>query len=805
MPRLRSGDVVGIRGERWRVVRLVHHESATIVEAAPCRAGTPSTCSQRAEFLLPFELIDRLPQHDSPRVVRPQRWRRVARRALADATPSCTSLRAALRADLAIVPFQLEPALALVRGEACRFLIADAVGLGKTIQAGLMISEIVNRQPDARILIVCPSALRPQWNDELRQRFHLTPAVLDAAGAARLGAGLPPGFNPWFLSPIAVTSIDFVKRPEVMRSLESLVWDLAVFDEAHNLAGRSDRAAAAAVLGNRARCVLLLTATPHSGDDVQFNRLCSIGNLNGAYPLLLFRRTRQDAGIILRRRSTLLHVRPTAQEQSMHAALMTYARLVRAQSAHAGARLAAAVLLRRACSSATSLVRSVERRLAFLSDDSSQWPGTQINLPFGDAAMDDEEPAAVLGIPGLRDAGDELAHLSRVLGLARLAAIAESKLHALRRLVRKTREPAIIFTEYRDTLLQVASALEDADVVQLHGGLTPRERRDALRRFTDGQARLMLATDAASEGLNLHHRCRLVVNLELPWTPLRLEQRVGRVDRIGQHRIVHALHFVAAGTCEGEVLEGLVRRLARTHAAIAATTPPVTEEQVAESVLTGAAIRCDTPHPVTRVAIRQVDLGREARDEAERIVKAKALLVGCTNDSFDRAGVMTRLPRRAIATPQCFWMFRVLFTSAMEQVVWEACVPLTGRLVSKRIRSPGDVRSILDPRQPQLTDAVALETARRRQALTETLRRLTAIWIHRERDIVTSIRTRHARLSADLVQQALFDRRGERAAAFQTELLNDALARTHARLSELAAYEHISPEIRELIFALAVD
>src|SRR5207244_8092968 len=99
--------------------------------------------------------------------------------------------------------------------------------------------------------------------------------------------------------------------------------------------------------------------------------------------------------------------------------------------------------------------------------------------------------------------------------------------------------------------------LADFAPLQLHGGLTARERIDVLRQFTAGETRVLLATDAASEGLNLHHRCRLVVNLELPWTPLRLEQRIGRVDRLGQRRRVHAVHLVAMNADE----ESLAARL----------------------------------------------------------------------------------------------------------------------------------------------------------------------------------------------------------------------------------------------------
>src|SRR5436190_246298 len=160
----------------------------------------------------------------------------------------------------------------MLRGDGCRFLIADAVGLGKTVQAGLMIAEVLLRQGDARAIVICPAGLREQWRDELQNRFRLSADILDAAGVARATATLPVGFNPWAAASLVITSIDYVKRPEVMRCLETLIWDLVIFDEAHALAGRSDRAMAATVLGGRARVLVMLTATPHSGDAEAFRR-----------------------------------------------------------------------------------------------------------------------------------------------------------------------------------------------------------------------------------------------------------------------------------------------------------------------------------------------------------------------------------------------------------------------------------------------------------------------------------------------------------------------------------------------------
>jgi hypothetical protein len=498
---LRAGDAVRIRGERWRVAAAASFDEVSIVDVDGCDATNQGT---RAHFLLPFERIEAIASRSTaPRVVTHARWRRAARALLAGVVPRWASLRAAANARLTILPFQLEPAIAVTRGDTCRVLIADEVGLGKTIQAGLIVAETLARTPDARALIVSPAGLREQWRAELHARFELDASVLDAEGVARWAAQLVPGVNPWSIHPLAITSIDYVKRPEVMRSLETLTWDVVVFDEAHALAGRSDRAAAAAALAGRARRVILLTATPHPGDDEAYARLLAVGDLGAGFPLAIFRRTRSDVGLPHGRRNTRLRVRPTDAEAAMHRALDAYIHRLLAErdASPAGATLLASLLTRRACSSACSLARSLERRMALLRD-APVAARDQRALPFADPDTD-EEPGGELGVAGLRDRMEETRWLEALAQLARTASAFESKIDALARAIRRAREPVLVFTEYRDTLQHLASALARFAPLQLHGGLTSRERIDVLRRFTSGDAVVLLATDAASEGLNL--------------------------------------------------------------------------------------------------------------------------------------------------------------------------------------------------------------------------------------------------------------------------------------------------------------
>ncbi|MBI4264529.1 MAG: DEAD/DEAH box helicase [Acidobacteria bacterium] len=817
VPQLQPGDLVRIRNERWRIARRVPYGRATVIEVEGAEGDTRG---ERVCFLLPFEPIDRVEAPDVPRVTRPQRWRHLARRALSDAAPSVTSLRAPARAHLTLVPFQLEPALAQARGDGCRFLIADAVGMGKTVQAGLMIAELLHRRPEGRVLVIVPAGLREQWRDELHVRFGLDAHLLDASGVARAADRLPVGMNPWAVHRLAITSIDYVKRPEVLRCHEALIWDLVVLDEAHGVAGRSDRAAAAAALGGRARTLVMLTATPHSGDEDAFRRLCGIGDLNDGFPLLVFRRTRQSVGTDLPlgpghgRREVLLRVRPRAAEAAMHAALMDYARLVWARtdaSGGGGARLAVSVLLRRACSSASSLARSVERRMALLGGSAAVSQGI---LPMFDLSAGDEEPHAVLATPGLRDTADEQARLHRILGLARQASDNESKLAALRKIITRTREPVIVFTEYRDTLQQLASTMP-VEAVFLHGGLPSRERTDGLRQFTEGDARLLLATDAASEGLNLHHRCRLVVNLELPWTPLRLEQRVGRVDRIGQTRRVHAVHLVAASTSEEAVLARLAARTWRMHTAFR----DIAEQEIAECMVSGRMVPLtrDCEASVARAGIAAPHLEAEARIEAERLSLARALAPRC--EPAESRPLITRVRRRGRrAGARCFWLFHVLFTAPDGRVVHQAVLPLGGDVgrgstprQAGRQGPPYEpvgsalARRLLDPRHPAVQRAASQGRDAQLHALRLALRGPVRVQLQRERAIAETLRSRQARLSATLLQLGLFDRRSERARDAQSALLAKALAECTARIAALQGSEDVRADSPQLVCAIAVE
>ena len=320
--------------------------------------------------------------------------------------------------------------MAVVRGLGSRVLLADDVGMGKTIQAGLIIKELQARGQADRILIVTPSGLRDQWRLELADRFAIAADVVDFREIRRRCLTVPVGLNPWITTPIAIASIDYVKRPEVLQSVRACWWDVVVLDEAHGAGRDSDRFVSASALAARAAYVVLLTATPHNGDPRAFAALCDIGALDD--PLLVFRRTRAAVSLGAGRRVRRLQVRASAAESRMHALLADFTRAVRSEHGSSDAWLALSVLHKRAFSSARSLELTVRRRLDTLGPEAAgglrQMP-LPLTDPGGEFDAADESPDCLASL-ALADSGRERRLLGALRDAAQRASAGETKLLA---------------------------------------------------------------------------------------------------------------------------------------------------------------------------------------------------------------------------------------------------------------------------------------------------------------------------------------------------------------------------------------
>jgi superfamily II DNA or RNA helicase len=666
----RTGDRLLVRAERWT---LIERTSFDDCEALRLQASRAAAEQIERTFLTPFDRPQPIHRAPSIAVLRPLRWLNAVRDLASHVRP-IGGLQAAIASAVDLLPYQLEPALAMLRDGAVRMMIADAVGLGKTIQAGLILAELAQND-GFRGLVVAPAGLREQWSRELRDKFAIDASSADAEWLARVSRDLPADVNPWTLPGLYLASFDFIKRPEVLDPLEQVHWDIVIVDEAHGASLGTARRAAVHAVASRSKRVLLLTATPHAGDIQQFAALCRIGEVSGdSSPLLVFQRSRADAGACTARRTVVLPITPTDAERRMHRLLDKYSsRVLREAEAREDihARLTAVVLKKRALSSAGSLGASARRRLVLLADAPVPRVEYQPSLPLSPDDVepgdrDDELPDAVLAAPGLEDVGQERRWLAAIASVAENAARHESKRRLLLRFLNRVREPVLVFTEFRDTLEQLYRVALAAGhpVRRLHGGLSAGERATTVADFVK-HGGLLLATDAASEGLNLHlgghdqPGCRVVIHYELPWSPARLEQRTGRVDRIGQQRRVHEILFVADDTAEKLVLAPLAVRAARGGATapfLSRLTDVLTESRVAAAVMDGTPLqtldtaeRADTS--LDQVVRPSPSLGDEACAEVRRIAQQRVW----RSPSRRRpraSGILTavaRLPRNRIA------------------------------------------------------------------------------------------------------------------------------------------------------------
>jgi len=562
---------VWIRRRRWRVVEQRRGTGLTSVRVAARDTG------QFRTFLSPCEAIVATPR---ARVVRVRLRQALARLAGHVAGSSVAFAPGPLhRLDLSVLPFQLEPALALLAGRR-RLLIADDVGMGKTVQAGLLLQATLAAGPDVRALVIAPASLLRQWTDELQTRFDLTPRIADTLALARLRATLPYLTSPWLLPGVWLTSPDFLKQPHVLEGLPPVPWDLLIIDEAHQLSGLSQRHDAIHALAVTAHRVVLLTATPHDGDDSRFRRLLAVGSRGDG--LTVFRRTR--AADSTRRIVRWLPVRLADDDVRVLNAIDAFERTARStqtarvNAAHDGLPLICSVLRRRALSSPDALRASLVRRLAIIAgtdDDGTtgsrdhewQQPGLFDSDVFG--ADEAEALSADSGLPVAR----ERAWLQRLQHLCARHTTG-GRARALACLLRRCRDRAVIFTQYRDSLPSVVAALPPGRrAAVMHGGQTPAEQHRALTDFLDRRADTLVATDVASQGLNLHTTARWAICFDVPWTPLRLEQRIGRVDRIGQTRRVHGTILTSRHPFDRTIRERLASRAHQsTHTRLATCT-----------------------------------------------------------------------------------------------------------------------------------------------------------------------------------------------------------------------------------------
>ncbi len=542
--------------------------------------------------------------------------------------------------NIAVEPraYQLVPLMMALKLEVIRLLIADDVGIGKTIEAGLIAREMLDRGEIDRLSVLCPPHLCDQWQAELKNRFHIDAAIVRSTTANRLERGLPAGSSIFSEYPFTIISLDYIKNKNRRDAFAEQCPNFIIVDEAHTCShtgqGRQQRYELLKDLATKPeRHLVMLTATPHSGDDEAFYNLLALlkpefvdlKEIEKAdHPL----RKKLAKHFIQRRRqdikewqdATLFPDRFTAEAtyklsgewDSIFQEVLDYARelVEREQQGTLKARMnwwAALALLRCISSSPQAAIRALNTRLTnSLSTDNLDEQQLQTALDAQGAAsildgiddapsLDDAEPGAALA--------EDAERLNQLIErVQNLKSGNDPKLQAMIKALIPMLDEGyhpVIFCRYIATAEYLAEQLSakfsNREVIYVTGNLTSAERQEKIEALKlSDKAPILVATDCLSEGINLQDQFSAVIHYDLSWNPTRHEQREGRVDRFGQQaKSVKALMFYGDDNpIDGAVLKVILRKADSIRKALGVSVPmPEDNNRITQAILNTVLLR----------------------------------------------------------------------------------------------------------------------------------------------------------------------------------------------------------------------
>lgn len=530
--------------------------------------------------------------------------------------------------------YQLVPLLMALRLPVVRLLIADDVGIGKTIEAALIFRELLDRGEISRCAVLCPPHLVEQWQKELEDRFHIRAIALTASSANRLERSLPPGSGLFDQHPFAVVSLDYIKSERHREHFLSIAPECVIVDEAHSCAaagqGKQLRFELLQKLAaHEERHLVLLTATPHSGDNDAFYNLLSLlrpefsslreekeqrGALREELARHFVQRRRkdieewQDTSIFPRRFTTEITYSLTGAWGRFFESVRDYcvSLATRAEETQGQqARMiwyATLALLRCVSSSPAAAAKALETRLS-RRDSAEQTPSglceddedRLYDGSGGELSLSDLEPAASMDDESqmLASLIETARQLSGTRGDPKLAALV---IH-LRLLLKDGFKP-VVFCRYiataRYVAAQLAAEFKDATVDAVTGEYPSEEREERVFALGEADCPILVATDCLSEGVNLQHLFTAVVHYDLAWNPSRHEQREGRVDRFGQQasEVRATMLYGQDNPVDGFVLNVILRKAEAIRKELGVLVPlPADEQRINQALIKAALLR----------------------------------------------------------------------------------------------------------------------------------------------------------------------------------------------------------------------
>lgn len=626
---LESGALVSVRGHKWVVSGVEpsygtdDHPSNTLVSLQSVEDGRFGDTLdviwevEPGRQILPSGSLPEVTEHGFDPPDRLAAFLDAVRWSAVTSADSHT-LQAPYRSGVAIEDYQLEPLARAVSAPRVNLLLADDVGLGKTIEAGLVAQELLLRHRAQRIVIVCPAGLTTKWLDEMGEKFGLDFTIVDSECCARVRRDYGSAANPFNVYPLTIVSLPWLRGAKAQRLLDEVLpadgpsyprtFDLLILDEAHHVAPAAPKQVYA-VDSQQTKLIrklaphfthrLFASATPHNGYAASFTALLEILDdqrfLRGVEPArdalaeTVVRRLKKDITDadgnprFAQRHSQAIGIDYPKSEREIHALLTRFAALRRTKlTTRRGKKatdLVTLLLKKRLFSSPAALAHTVEvyqdtlrakAGIAPIDDKVPEWMDDFFDdlATYDDERLAEAEDDVLDRTRSMQPDADDDEHtlLKRMRDWAieheaQPDAKARELIKYLSAICRPdgenwTNERVVVFTEYRDTQLWLKNLLLQEGmggeyVAELHGGITTDAREQLRLAFQkppeEHPMRILLATDAASEGIDLQKHCYRLVNYDIPFNPNKLEQRIGRIDRYGQTRNPEIRHFVGIG------------------------------------------------------------------------------------------------------------------------------------------------------------------------------------------------------------------------------------------------------------------
>lgn len=622
-------------------------------------------------------------------------------------------LQAPFRSGVSIEDYQLDPLVRAIDMARTNLLIADDVGLGKTIEAGLVIQEMLLRHRARTVLVLCPSSLQEKWRAEMAEKFGLEFRIVDTEFLKRSRRDRGLHANPWTSFPRLIASIDWAKQGEGIRSLRDVLppqptfprrFDMLVIDEAHNVAPTVGKYAVESLRTRLVRLLaphfqhkLFLTATPHDGytesftallellDDQRFSR--SVLPSEAQLARVMVRRLKSDLvdskgkKLYPVRRLEALNIKYTAEERAARQLLEQYigSRERKDDGEGAAFHFVHQLLRKRLSSSPAAFMSTLARHTATIEGKREAHRTSRLDerilrraIAKTEEDYADDDTREVAESDAIEEASRRLRPLSAEEKslLGRLRSWAEqashktdSKAEALLRWLEDNLRPrgqwssarVILFTEYRATQKWLHEIFASHDLggdrlALLFGGMDPKERETIKAAFQadprESPVRILLATDAASEGIDLQNHCNLLIHVEIPYNPNVMEQRNGRVDRHGQRQSEVVIWHPVDASGHGDDILRALRKLDSMRADMGSVNPVIAPQLPA--LLEGRRRELDTALAEQRLerARRLVKAERELR---ERIAKLHERLMTTRSEQHLTPDRIERVVRVALA------------------------------------------------------------------------------------------------------------------------------------------------------------